>query len=97
MSNAATEHREAGANLAVRPRNKLLAVAINCIVPGLGLAYLGHWRWAAINFFVVLTVLLACVWWSEPILMEHIHWVMMVLVVGSGSVARSVAEIDVAS
>ena len=35
------------------PKNPVLAVILNLIIPGLGCAYLGHWLYAVIFFFWV--------------------------------------------
>jgi hypothetical protein len=74
-----------------RPKTAL-AVALNCLVPGSGLAYLGRWSLAIANFVIVLVVVVGCFVANDPTLMEHIHWVLMVLVVGSGALAHGVAK-----
>ncbi len=68
------------------------AVAMNVLLPGLGLAYLGKWRFAAANFIVVTLIVAVCFLIPEPTIVEHIHWVFLILLVGSGAVAHALAD-----
>ncbi len=69
-----------------------LAFALN-LIPGVGLAYLGRWGWAALNFVVVQAVLVGA-FLLEPIpdIREHFHWLMLVLAALSAGLAHRVAE-----
>lgn len=50
-------------------KDHLLAGGLSLFIPGAGLAYVGMWGWAAVNFLVALIVLLYFgVHWGHPIL-----------------------------
>lgn len=70
------------------------AMMLNAFFPGLGLLYLGHRKFAFWNAFVGYTLLVTLLIWNEPKIMEHIHWFVMVVVVGSMSLARAFARQD---
>ncbi|HUO33696.1 MAG TPA: hypothetical protein VMU43_01775 [Candidatus Acidoferrum sp.] len=65
-----------------------LAFLLSLLIVGAGLAYLGKWGWAAINFFgaVAIGVLLAL---YSP---GSVSWAGIVIPVGSASVAMSIAK-----
>ncbi len=69
-----------------------LAVGLNVLLPGLGLLYLARWRWALANFLVVQGIVAACFLVAEPTILEHIHWVFLILMVGSGAVAHALTK-----
>ena len=73
-------------------KNTSLATILNFFIPGLGLAYLGRTSLAVGNFLAVAVVLVACFVLNDPAITEHIHWVFMVLMVGSAGVAHGVAR-----
>ena len=68
------------------------AILFNCLFPGMGFIYLGKWKLGCINTFAGLSILVGCLLLNEPKLMEHIHWVILVVIVGSGSWVRSVID-----
>ena len=70
----------------------ILATILNGLVPGLGLAYLGRWAFAAANFIIATTVLVGCFVGQNPTIMEHIHWVFLILIVGSAGIAHGMAN-----
>ena len=50
-------------------KDHLLAGGLSLFIPGAGLAYVGMWGWAAVNFIVALVVMLHFgVQWGHPIL-----------------------------
>ena len=70
-----------------------LAAALNFVFPGAGLAYLGRWKMAFTNLALVQGVLLVlCVGYREPTLMEHIHYVFLGLAGASAGFAHAVAK-----
>ena len=89
MNQATSDHHGAGSAENTRHKFVWLAVVLNCLLPGLGLAYLGRWTWALANFLIVQLIVVGCMY--EPTIVEHIHWVLLVLMVGSGSLAHRVA------
>ena len=72
-------------------KNVVLATVLKAILPGVGLAYLGKWKWAVVNFVIAQAVVVGAIYADEK-LVEHIHWVVLVLVVGSGSIAHTAAK-----
>lgn len=67
-----------------------LAFALSVIVPGAGLAYLGHWLWGAINLAAFLAALaLISLVFSDTIVGEEIHYVMAALAAASGGWAHA--------
>jgi hypothetical protein len=95
MHSPPAEHqRDADAEPApsTEPKNAALAVALNCLVPGLGLAYLGRWWMALANLLVGSALVFGPYFAHDPTIIEHIHWVVMVVVVGSGALAHGVAK-----
>lgn len=94
MNQATSDHHGANSAQPTKHKSVWLAVVLNCLLPGLGLAYLGRWTWALVNFLLVQLLVVGCVWIGgkyEPSIVEHIHWVVMVLMVGSGSLAHRFA------
>jgi hypothetical protein len=63
------------------------AVALNFLIPGAGLWYLGlHWM-ALANFLVALTFpLIGLFWWSE-----HVHYLFLAIAAGSAGLAHAAA------
>ncbi len=54
------------------PKSKWLALGLNLLLPGAGLAYLGYWRGGLINLALALTaVALATLWLSPETLLEY--------------------------
>ena len=54
------------------PKSKWLALALNVLLPGAGLAYLGFWRAGAVNLTLALAVgALATLWLSPEALLEY--------------------------
>lgn len=54
------------------PKQKWLALALNFLLPGAGLAYLGYWRGGAINLaLAVIVVGLATLWLAPETLLEY--------------------------
>ena len=50
-------------------KDHLLAGGLSLFIPGAGLAYVGRWGWAAVNFMVALIVILYFgAQWGHPIL-----------------------------
>lgn len=81
-------------DLAKEKKTAWTAIMLNAIFPGVGLLYLGHRKHAFWNALIAYTLLLGLVIWSEPKIMEHIHWFIMIVVVGSVSLARAFARED---
>ena len=93
VSPLAHRHRDSSARHSSTRSGKIaLAVALNCLLPGLGLAYLGKWWLAMANFLTVQLVVVGCLVVGEPTIVEHIHWVLMIVIVGSGALAHAVAK-----
>ena len=68
-------------------KDHLLAGGLSLFIPGAGLAYVGRWGWAAVNFTVALIVMLYFgVQWGHPIL----AWI--VLGLASGNLADEQAK-----
>ena len=65
-----------------------LAFLLSFLVAGAGLAYVGKWKWAAVNFF---GVLVAAIIFARYIPDEWLRSVAAGVCAGSGSVARSLA------
>jgi hypothetical protein len=100
MQSTPAEHQpdaDAATSPEARTKNVLLAVALNCLVPGLGLAYLGRWWMAFVNFLIVQAIVIGPIVAKESTIIEHIHWVLMVAIVGSGALAHGVATAAVAA
>ena len=69
-----------------------LAFLLSFILPGAGLAYVGSWFAALVNFGVVHLILLGIVFAIDvPFLQEQLHYVFLVLAAGSAGYAHSVA------
>ena len=45
-----------------------------------------------VNFLVVQALVIGCYVANDPTIMEHIHWVFLVVIVGSGALAHGVAK-----
>lgn len=75
-----------------RRKHGWLAVGLNCILPGAGLAYLGLWRRAIINFGVIQLIVVCSFAIGDPKIIEHIHWVLMAVIVWSGAIAHQAAK-----
>ena len=68
-------------------KDHLFAGGLSFVIPGAGLAYLGMWGWAAVNFIVALAnVLYFGVRWGHPILV----WIVVGL--ASGKLADEQAK-----
>ena len=69
-----------------------LAFVLSLFIPGAGLAYLGKWLFAVLNFALVQAVLLGIVV-TEPdrIIIEHIHYVVLGFAGASAGAAHAVA------
>lgn len=79
-----------------RPKkNTILATVLNTVLPGAGFAYLGRWKWALINFLIVQAIIVGCIMFPpDPKIVEHILWLVLVLGVGSGSLAHTAARMQ---
>jgi hypothetical protein len=66
-----------------------LAFVFSLLIPGAGLAYLGKWKWALLNFVLVQVPILLIVLKPIPSLSEHIHYILLALAAGSAGVAQS--------
>ena len=71
-----------------RCKDKQLATILNGAFPGAGFFYLGLWKYGLINLVLAQGIMLGCFYWGEPRLLEHIHWVILVVMVGSASWVR---------
>ena len=69
----------------------ILATILSFFVPGLGLALLGRWSMAAANIILATTVVAGCWFGQNPTIIEHIHWVVFVVMIGSAAIAHGVA------
>jgi hypothetical protein len=69
-----------------------LAFVFSLLIPGAGLAYLGKWKWALLNFVLVQVPILLIVLKPIPSLNEHIHYILLALAAGSAGVAHAVAQ-----
>lgn len=65
-----------------------LAALLSFLIVGAGLAYLGKWKWAAINFFGVIAVALVLNRFSP----DSLSWVAPGLAAGSASAALQAAK-----
>ena len=69
-----------------------VAFLLSLLLPGSGLAYLGKWLWAILNFAIVQAVLLSVVLWgSDKPMLEHFHYIMLGLAAGSAGIAHALA------
>lgn len=48
------------------PRSRWLALGLNILLPGAGLAYLGFWRAGAVNLALALTAVALATFWLAP-------------------------------
>ncbi len=91
--NSPTADRDAVSTPAphTRQKNPIVATLLN-LCPGLGLAYLGRWGFAITNVLIAVAVFAGCYLLDDPTISEHIHWVWMVLLVGSAAAAHGLAK-----
>jgi hypothetical protein len=68
-----------------------LAFLFSLIIPGAGLAYLGKWKSAALNFVLVQAVILVVLLKPVQQLSEHFHYIVLALHAASAGVAHAVA------
>lgn len=72
-----------------------VAFLLSLAIPGVGLWYLGYWKWGAINLLVVTFVLgLLIMIPLVPGVDEYIHYVMLALAAASAGVAHAFAELN---
>ena len=68
------------------------AGALNFLVPGLGLLYLGFKKGALINFALVsMAMLIGTIGIGDPQIMEHVHYLFLSLAALSAGYAHGVA------
>ena len=72
-------------------KNVWIATALSVILPGAGLAYLGKWLAAAINFAIAVALPLLSLAFGSKELVEHIHYVYLGIAAGSGGWAHAAA------
>ncbi|MEY2724436.1 MAG: hypothetical protein RLZZ458_303 [Planctomycetota bacterium] len=68
---------------------RVLATALNIILPGAGLLYCGQKRLAAIN--LAAAVLFPAAAWLYGFPAEHVLWLFLAVAAASGGLARAVA------
>jgi len=74
-------------------KNPMFAFVLSFLLPGAGLAYLGKWTWAGINFGgVVLLAALAAFLLPDEFFEHYSRYIGLGWSVGSGSVAKIMAE-----
>jgi hypothetical protein len=74
-------------------KKPILAFALSFILPGAGLAYLGKWKWAAINIGTVLLLGVALVFClPEEIFSRYIRYIAIGCSGGSGGLAQALAQ-----
>jgi hypothetical protein len=70
-----------------------LAFTLSFLLPGAGLAYLGRWKWAAINLAFVLSIgVLGEMFLSEDFLNHYARFIAIGLGAGSAGLAQSLAD-----
>lgn len=74
------------------PKNAWVAAALSFILPGAGLAYLSKWGAAAINLLVAIILPAITLLAAPPEVTEHIHYLYLVIAVGSGAWAHAMAK-----
>jgi len=67
------------------------AFVLSFVLPGAGLAYLGQWGWAVINFFGATGVLMVVVFLQSETAFDYLHYLILILAAGSGGLAHSCA------
>ena len=77
----------------MRIQRPWIACFISFVLPGAGLAYLGNWRMAAINFLLVIGILTTAIvaFPDRETLSEYFHYLMLVLSAASGGFAHAYA------
>ncbi|HMX43064.1 MAG TPA: hypothetical protein PKB12_05040 [Elusimicrobiota bacterium] len=70
-----------------------LAFTLSFLLPGAGLAYLGKWKWAAVNLGFVLSIgVLSGMFLSEDLLNHYARFIAIGLGAGSAGLAQSLAD-----
>jgi hypothetical protein len=73
-------------------KSRWLAFLLSFVLPGAGLAYLGNWRLGAVNLVVAILFPLFVATTMSDVIVEHIHYVFLVIAVGSGAFAHAKAS-----
>lgn len=74
-------------------KKPMLAFTLNFFLPGAGLAYLGKWKWAAINLGVVLALgLILAFIMPEDFFVDAVRYLAMACFGGSGGLAYTLAR-----
>ena len=68
-----------------------LAFVLSAVLPGAGLAYLGKWRGALVNFAVALAIPVLFLLVMPEEITERIHYLILTIAVGSGAWAHAAA------
>ena len=73
-------------------KKPFVAFLLSFLLPGAGLAYLGKWKWAIINFILVLLVgVLAAFLLPDDIFDRYIRFIALGCSGGSGGLAQQLA------
>ena len=73
-------------------KKPFVAFLLSFLLPGAGLAYLGKWKWAIINFILVLLVgVLAAFLLPDDIFDRYMRFIALGCSVGSGGLAQQLA------
>jgi len=73
-------------------KKPFVAFILSFLLPGAGLAYLGKWKWAAINLgFVLLIGLIAAFALPDDVFDHYSHLIAVGLGGGSGGLAQTLA------
>lgn len=74
-------------------KKPFVAFLLSFFLPGAGLAYLGKWKWAFVNFAVVLLIgIAAVVFLSEEGFERYIRYISIGCSGGSGGLAQALAK-----
>ncbi|HUS38908.1 MAG: hypothetical protein WBF93_07210 [Pirellulales bacterium] len=74
------------------PKNAWVAAALSFILPGAGLTYLGKPGAAAINLLVAIVLTAAALLVAPQEVVDHVHYLYLVIAVGSGAWAHATAN-----
>jgi TM2 domain-containing membrane protein YozV len=79
---------ERNSKLAATPKKPWVAFLLSILLPGVGLAYLGKWGWAALNLLIVIAITVLLVFVSPDLSAP----IAVGVCTGSGVLAKNLAE-----
>jgi len=67
------------------------AFVLSFVLPGAGLAYLGKWSWAVVNFCIATVVLMVVMFVQSETAFDYLHYLILIIAAGSGGWAHACA------